>query len=78
MLVFSSNVLLDEHLTAKLSDFGIARALEPVGDATQGGTQRTTKVQGTFPYLAPEASRGTITVKMDAFALAIVKQYCLL
>jgi interleukin-1 receptor-associated kinase 4 len=67
---------LDENMIAKLSDFGIARVLEPVGDATQGATQRTTRVQGTLAYLAPEASRGTITVKMDAFALGIVKQYC--
>lgn len=70
--VKSSNVLLDENMIAKLSDFGIARVLEPVGDATQGATQRTTRVQGTLAYLAPEASRGTITVKMDAFALGIV------
>lgn len=71
---FSSNVLLDKNFTAKLSDFGIARVLVPSGDATRGGTQKTSRVQGTNAYLSPEASRGTITVKMDAFALAIVSR----
>ncbi|XP_062516322.1 interleukin-1 receptor-associated kinase 4-like isoform X2 [Corticium candelabrum] len=67
--VKSANVLLDEAYTAKLSDFGIARFLD---SSTNCGTECTSKIQGTNAYLAPEASRGTVSIKMDSFALSVV------
>ena len=69
LCLFSANVLLDEAYTAKLSDFGIARFLD---SSTNCGTECTSKIQGTNAYLAPEASRGTVSIKMDSFALSVV------
>lgn len=45
----SSNILLNEHLQAKLADFGLSRAFPIDGEATHV----TTKVVGTPGYLDP-------------------------
>lgn len=45
----SSNILLNEHLQAKLADFGLSRAFPIDG----GATHVTTKVVGTPGYLDP-------------------------
>lgn len=58
------NVLLDEHGTVKITDFGISRA---TGDVT---LTETGLICGTAAYLAPEVARGADpTPAADVFAL---------
>ncbi|XP_066318080.1 protein LYK5-like [Miscanthus floridulus] len=65
----SSNVLLDADLRAKVSSFGLARAVT----AADGGAQLTRHVVGTQGYLAPEyLEHGLITRKLDVFAFGVV------
>lgn len=45
----SSNILLDENMQARVSDFGLATLMEP------NKTHVSTVVAGTFGYLAPGA-----------------------
>lgn len=63
----ASNVLLDDSLTPKISDFGLAKLYD------DNKTHVSTKVAGTFGYLAPEyAMRGHLTEKADVFAFGVV------
>ena len=65
----SSNVLLDADLRAKVSSFGLARAVT----AADGGAQLTRHVVGTQGYLAPEyLEHGLITHKLDVFAFGVI------
>lgn len=58
------NVLLDEHGTVKITDFGISRA---AGDVT---LTETGLISGTAAYLAPEVARGSDpTPAADVFSL---------
>ncbi|KAI3465872.1 hypothetical protein Pfo_022535 [Paulownia fortunei] len=64
----TSNILLDENLNAKISDFGLARMFE--GDQT---TARTKRVVGTYGYMAPEyAFDGKFSIKSDVFSMGVV------
>uniref|UniRef100_A0A0A9BII4 Protein kinase domain-containing protein n=2 Tax=Arundo donax TaxID=35708 RepID=A0A0A9BII4_ARUDO len=64
-----SNVLLDADLRAKVSSFGLARAVT----AADGGAQLTRHVVGTQGYLAPEyLEHGLITPKLDVFAFGVI------
>ena len=61
------NILMDEEDNVKITDFGIAMALEDTSFT------RTNSVLGTVHYLSPEQARGgTATKKSDIYSLGIV------
>lgn len=70
----SANILLDKDFTAKISDFGLARA-----SAKLAQTVMTSRIVGTTAYMAPEALRGEITPKSDIYSFGVVRDrslYC--
>ncbi|XP_035143980.1 interleukin-1 receptor-associated kinase 1 isoform X2 [Callithrix jacchus] len=71
----SSNVLLDERLTPKLGDFGLARFSRFAGASpSQSSTvARTRTVQGTLAYLPEEYIKtGRLSVDTDTFSFGVV------
>ncbi|CAA7017628.1 unnamed protein product [Microthlaspi erraticum] len=66
--VKTTNILLDEHLQAKLADFGLSRSF-PIGVESHVSTN----VAGTPGYLDPEYYRTNwLTEKSDVYSLGIV------
>lgn len=64
----SSNILLEDDFTPKVSDFGLARtALD------EENRHISTRVMGTFGYVAPEyAMTGHLLVKSDVYSYGVV------
>jgi len=62
------NVLLDESGTAKVTDFGIARSLDPGEELTQTGA-----LLGTSDYIAPEQASGQpVDARTDQYSLGVL------
>ncbi|OAY26011.1 putative receptor-like protein kinase At4g00960 [Manihot esculenta] len=62
------NILLDEQMNPKISDFGTARLFP-----TNQSEDATSKIMGTFGYMAPEyVFHGIVSAKSDVFSFGVL------
>lgn len=63
----AANILLDYNYEAKVADFGLAKL------SNETHTHVSTRIMGTFGYLAPEyAASGKLTEKSDVYSYGVV------
>ncbi|KAK7846839.1 putative leucine-rich repeat receptor-like serine/threonine-protein kinase, partial [Quercus suber] len=63
-----SNILLNEHMQAKIADFGLSRAF-----ATENDSHVSTRPAGTLGYVDPEfQSSGNFNKKNDVYSFGII------